>query len=142
MEGLRRFNVTPAPIGAALVLIGSVLSWIRIAGAKGSAFKVPLKFLVDYKTESGSGPKVGLLLLAIAIVAGVFCILPGQVKVRRILGGVAIVIALLYAIQLQRALSAAGSGAPSLFSALGYGVIVALLGGVALVVDGSEPPTG
>jgi hypothetical protein len=142
MEGLRRFNVTPAPIGAALVLIGSVLSWIRIAGAKGSAFKVPIKFLVDYKTESGSGIKVGLLLLAIAIVAGVFCILPGQVTIRRVLGGVAIAIALLYTLQLQRALSAAGKGAPSLFSALGFGVIIVLLGAIALVVDASEPPTG
>lgn len=133
------FKLSPAPIGALAVLIGSLLDWISIPGFSGNAFRVPMQFLIDYKT-TGGGLKVGLLLVAAAVVAGVFCVLPGRVKVRRILGGVVIFIALVYCFQLHRVLSSGGSAAPSLFSAIGkLGLLFTIAGGVALIVDTSEP---
>jgi hypothetical protein len=136
--GLSNFKISPAPIGAVVVLVGSLLPWISITGFSGNAFRVPMKFLIDYKT-TGGGLKVGLLLVAAAVVAGVFCVLPGRVLLRRIMGGVAILIAVIYVIQLQRVLSSGGKAAPSLTSAVGFGVLVVIAGGVALIVDQSEP---
>jgi len=132
-------QITPALIGAAGVLLGTILSWIRIEGARSNAYDVPLAFLWDYKAGSDGGLKVGLLLLALAIFVGVFSVLPGQVAARRALGGVAIGVAVLYTIQLQRLLSAAGDAAPSLLSALGFGVLVTVASGVGIVIDRSEP---
>lgn len=135
------FKLSAAPIGAVVVLIGTLLPWISITGFSGNAFRVPMKFLIDYKTQ-GSGLKVGLLLVAAAVVAGVFCVLPGRVALRRAMGGVVIVIAVVYSIQLQRVLSSGGDAAPSLTSAIGFGVLVAIGGGVALIIDKSEPAGG
>ncbi|MGH9226188.1 MAG: hypothetical protein ACRD2W_20925, partial [Acidimicrobiales bacterium] len=139
LPAIGNVQLTPALIGAAGVLLATILSWIRVEGAKSNAFDVPLAFLWDYEAGSDGGLKVGLLLLAVAIFVGVFSILPGQVAARRALGGVAVAVALLYTIQLQRLLSAAGDAAPSLLSALGFGVLVTVAAGVGIVIDRTEP---
>lgn len=134
-------TISAGGIGAVLVLFGSLLPWISLKGFSGNAFRVPIKFLVDYKT-SGGGFKLGLLLVAAAVVAGVFFVLPGQVRLRRIMGVVVILIAVLYTIQLQRALSAFPD-APSLFSGIGkFGLLFTIVGGVGLIIDKSEPASG
>ncbi len=79
------------------------------------------------------------VLLAVAAAAGVFCVLPGKVNVRRVLGGVVAAVAVLYVIQLQRVLSGVGEGAPSITSVIGFGVPIVLAGGIALAVDKTEP---
>ena len=121
------------------MLLGTILSWIRVRGAKSNSYDVPLAFLWDYQSGADGGIKVGLVLLALAIFVGVFAILPGKVTARRVLGGVIIGVALLYTLQLARALSAVDS-APSLLSALGFGVLVTVAAGVLVVIDNSEPP--
>ncbi len=139
---LDNFKLSPAPIGVVAVLVGALLPWISITGFSGNAFRVPMKFLIDYKTQ-GSGLKVGLLLVAAAVVAGVFSLFPGRVLLRRVMGGVIILIAVVYAIQLQRVLSAGGDAAPSLFSAIGkLGLLFTIAGGVALVIDTTAPSDG
>jgi hypothetical protein len=135
---LAGFKLSPAPIGVAAIVLGSLISWIRMSGFNGNAFRVPLSFLFDYQT-TGGGIKVGLLLMAIAAAAGVFCVLPGKVNVRRILGGLVALISVLYVFQLNRVLSAAGDDAPGLFSVVGFGVPIVLAGAVALTVDRTEP---
>ncbi|MEW6154292.1 MAG: hypothetical protein AB1673_09940, partial [Actinomycetota bacterium] len=130
--------IGPALVGAAVVLLGTLMAWIRVVGARSNAFDVPVNFLWDYRAAEG-GLKVGLVLLALAVGAAVLTVLGGKVAVRRVLGGTVVAVAVLYTVQLQRALSAAGEGAPSLTSAIGFGVLLALGGGVAIAVDRSEP---
>ena len=125
----------PALLGAGALLLGTFFAWITIDSADGNAYDVPLEFLWNHDNASGGGLNVGLLLLALAGAVGALCFLPGRVKVRRILGGVALGITLLYIVQLQRALSAAGDGTPGLISALGFGVLLTLIGGGAIVYD-------
>lgn len=135
------FKLSPAPIGALVVLLGSLLSWFHVREFSGNAFRVPLSFLVDYKTTGGS-LKLGLLLVAAAVVAGVFCVLPGRVNVRRIMGGVVILVAVVYVIELQRRLSWIGDPRPSLFAAVRIGVPIVIAGGIAILIDKTEPPPG
>ena len=52
--------------GALLVLLSSVLPWFRSGGSKTS-FGLPIKFLFDYKLPTFNGPKIGWLLLALAV---------------------------------------------------------------------------
>lgn len=125
----------PALLGAGAVLLGTFFAWITIDGADGNAYDVPLEFLWDYQSASGGGLKLGLVLLALAGAVGALCFLPGKVKPRRIVGGVVIGLTLLYAVQLQRALSSAGDAAPGLISALGFGVLLTLVGAGAIVYD-------
>lgn len=135
---LAGLKLSPALIGVAAIVLGSLISWIRMSGFNGNAFRVPLSFLFDYQT-TGGGIKVGLLLMAIVAAAGVFCVLPGKVTVRRALGGVVAFITLLYVFQLNRVLSAAGDDAPGLLSVVGFGVPIVLAGAIALAVDRTEP---
>lgn len=135
---LAGLKLSPAPIGVAAIVLGSLISWIRMSGFNGNAFRVPLSFLFDYQT-TGGGIKVGLLLMAIVAAAGVFCVLPGKVTVRRALGGVVAFITVLYVFQLNRVLSAAGDDAPGLLSVVGFGVPIVLAGAIALAVDRTEP---
>lgn len=128
----------PALLGAGAVLLGTFFAWITIARADGNAYDVPLEFLWNHRSASGGGLKVGLLLLALAGAVGALCFLPEKVKIRRILGGAVLALTLIYIVQLQRALSAAGDGAPGLISALGFGVLLTLLGGAAIVYDPEE----
>ncbi len=125
----------PALLGAAAVLLGTFFAWITIDDADGNAYDVPREFLWNHQSASGGGLKVGLILLALAGAVGALCFLPGKVKPRRIIGGVVIAITLIYVVQLQRALSDAGDAAPGLLSALGFGVLLTLLGAAAIVYD-------
>ena len=128
----------PALLGAGAVLLGTFFAWITIDEADGNAYDVPLEFLWNHDSASGGGLKVGLILLALCGAVGALCFLPGKVKVRRILGGVVLGVTLLYIVQLQRALSAAGDGAPGLISALGFGVLLTIVGAGAILYDREE----
>ncbi|HEX6597208.1 MAG TPA: hypothetical protein VF045_09745 [Acidimicrobiales bacterium] len=128
----------PALLGAGTVLLGTFFAWITIDDADGNAYDVPLEFLWNHESASGGGLKVGLLLLALAGAVGALCFLPGKVKLRRIIGVAIIAITLVYVVQLQRALSDAGDAAPGLVSALGFGVLLTLVGAAAIVYDPAE----
>ena len=125
----------PALVGAGAVLLGTFFAWITIGDADGNAYDVPLAFLVNHRSASGDGLKLGLVMLALAGAVAALCFLPGKVRARRILGGAVLAVTLVYAVQLQRALSEAGDGAPGLISALGFGVLLTLVGGAAIVYD-------
>jgi phosphatidylserine synthase len=89
-----------------------------------------MQFLFDYKTTSTGGLKVGLLLLAVAVLS-VAALWRGMDKrIQRGAGIAAIAIPALYVLQLQRLVSAA-EGA-SLTDIVGFGVLPALVGGVLI----------
>jgi hypothetical protein len=139
LAGLRPI---PALLGAGTVLLGTFFAWITIDDADGNAYDVPLEFLWNHESASGGGLKVGLLLLALAGAVGALCFLPGKVKARRIIGVAIIAITVVYGVQLQRALSDAGDAAPGLVSALGFGVLLTLIGAAAIVYDSEETALG
>jgi len=116
--------------GALLLVLSSVLPWLR-GGASGNAFDVPIKFLFDYKSGNG-GIKVGWLLIACSIVIVVAVIKDADERIARGAGIAAVAIAGLYAIQLQRLVSAAPGA--SLTDLIGFGVLLTAAGGILVIV--------
>lgn len=115
--------------GAALVALSTILPWIR-GGGSTNAFDVQIMFLFDYKTTSTGALKIGLPLLAVAVLA-VAAVLKGLDKRVQLGAGIAgIGIPALYVLQLQRFVSAAGTG--SLTDLVGLGVLPAIVGGALI----------
>jgi len=116
--------------GAALVAVSALLPWARGASSTNS-FDLPAAFLVDYKTTSTGGIKVGWLLVAIAV-AIVFVIVRGaHNRVERGLGIAAMAVPALYLVQLQRYVSAARG--VSITDLVGIGVVGTIAGGVLVL---------
>jgi hypothetical protein len=120
-------------IAVAAIAISSLLPWLKAGGVTASAFKVPIKFLLDYKTTGKSSLSVGLLLLVLAAAGAALTLRPGMATLARGAGGAAAVVATVFVGQTQRALSAQPKS-PGLFSTLGFGVFVAVAGGVGLAI--------
>ena len=92
---------------------------------------MPVKFL--FSLEAGeSALSVGLLMIAAAVGAGLLLV-PKPSAVRSV-ASATIGISVLYSVQLQRLLSTAPDG-PGLFSVLGFGVDVTLVGAVLLMLN-------
>lgn len=139
-------NVGPglivALIGAVIVVVSIFLNWVDISDAgrslSGSADTVPVQFLVDKGTSSEDPSIIVLLAPAAALLAvGAFL----RTRIVGILGGVlAIIVPVLYAIQVQRGLDE-GNGALDigLTDFIGIGVYVALVGGIVGLVGALLP---
>jgi len=113
--------------GAALVALSSVLPWFRAGGQSSGATKISMQFLFDYKTHSTGGIKIGHLLWVVAVLA-IAAVWRGLDKRVQLGAGIAaIVISVLYVVQLQRYVSAFHG--VSLTDTLGFGVLPALVGG-------------
>jgi hypothetical protein len=118
--------------GAALIVLSSILPWLR-GGGSSNSFKITLQFLFDYKTTSTGGVKVGWLLLAFAVAVVVVIVRNGDERISRGVGIAAIAVSVLYVIQLQRwvsAVSDSGAADVSLTDVVGFGVLPAVAGGV------------
>jgi hypothetical protein len=118
--------------GAALIALSSILPWLR-GGGSSNSFKVPVQFLFDYKSTSNDGIKVGWLLVAFAVAIVVVIVRNANEKVARAVGVATVAVTVLYVVQLQRLVSAAGDAGgvePSLTDFLGFGVLPAAAGGV------------
>jgi hypothetical protein len=126
-ENLQRL-ATPPMVGALVLIIGTLLPWGR-QGLSGSAFDVPITFLVDYKTTGSGGFKLGLVLLALGV-AGAFITTRADLQRYRVgVGGAAAAAIVIYLIQLQRIASQVDI---SITKFVGFGVIITLAGAVAL----------
>ena len=113
--------------GALLVLLSSVLPWFRTGGSK-SSFGIPIKFLFDYKLPTFNGPKIGWLLLALAVAVVVTVVKNADERIVTGSGILATAIAVVYVIQLQRAVSATpGASLPDF---IGIGAVLAAAGGL------------
>lgn len=120
-------------VGAALYALASVLPWLKANGRSANAFDVPLEFLLSYKSTTDLGTDLGVLLLALAVAGAAAVLLTPKPAFRRATGSVALAVALLYVVQVQQLLGAVDApGRPGLFSALGFGVYLALVGAVVL----------
>ena len=132
--------ITPALGGAALVLVGALLPWFSITGFPSSnAFEVPLKFLFDPKAEA-TGLDLGWLVLLGALVAGALALFRPTGRELKSAGSALISISVLYVVQLQRYLSLfPADQRPGLFSSIGFGVYITVIGAVLMIV---KLPTG
>lgn len=137
---LRRVPV-PALVGAGLLALSAALPWLRYAGRTLNPFDVPVQFLVDFRDTVSGGVDIGILLVGLAFGALVLSSRPALARWRRVDGGAAVVVATLFTAQLQRVLSdLPAEGRPTLFSALGIGVLVAVVGGVLVLWGGPRRP--
>jgi hypothetical protein len=121
-----------AVAGAVLIALAGLLPWLRGGGSSSNAFKVPVKSLFVLNSSS-SGPKIGWLLLVLAVIAVALVAFSPDDVVRRVVGGASIVVAALFVIQIQRALMHLDS-APSVISTLGVGVLACVVGGAMLAL--------
>ncbi|MEA3213861.1 MAG: hypothetical protein QOJ19_17 [Acidimicrobiia bacterium] len=142
-EALERSSSKPSPsaqlsrapvavAGAVLIAAAGLLPWVRGGGSSSNAFKVPLKSLFVLNSGSG-GPKIGWLLLVMAVGAVALVAFSPDDIVRRVVGGATVVVAALFVIQIQRALMHLDSG-PSLISTLGVGVLGCVIGGAMVAL--------
>ena len=118
--------------GALLVALSSVLPWARGGGRSANSFDTPAVWLVDYKTTSRSGIKIGVLLLVLSIATVVVIVQGSDKRVELSLGIASIAVPALYLVQLQRAIS--GEPGLSITDSAGFGIPVAIAGGVLVLV--------
>jgi len=119
--------------GAVAIALSAVLPWLRIGGRSADGFDVPVEFLLSYDSDLDTGVKLGLLLILLGAVGVAAVLLLPDPRWRRGAGLAASAIAVVYVVQVQRLLSAGPArGRPGLLSILGFGVYVALGGGLAL----------
>lgn len=125
--------LTPALLGSAAIGLGALLGWVRGQGLSSNSFDLPLLMLVDFKTKT-KAIKLGLLVVALAGAGVAGTLQPSLAWVKRWAGIGALVVGGLFVVQLQRLLSQLGAG--SLFSNLGFGALLTILGGLALTFEG------
>jgi hypothetical protein len=127
-------KVRPIPlIGGIAIAISSALPWIASVqgGDSIKGFDVPAAFLFDFKKAGSGGLKIGLVVLLVGVIGAALTLLPVTGAIRRLLGGLGVVIGGLYVVQLGRLVDAVGGGV-SLTDAIGFGVYVAAGGGLLL----------
>ncbi|MEZ5116740.1 MAG: hypothetical protein R2737_10770 [Candidatus Nanopelagicales bacterium] len=148
--GAARAGSTPmrlgiAMIGAAVVVVGAFLPWLSLQGAPSiGSPDIPLQALVDINTVSDGPIDVVVLLIAAAVVAVIGSVSPRWTLFRRIAGWTVVLAASLWVAQIQRQLSEIPAGtpdAPTLFSTVGFGVYVTIVGGLLVALGpGAKPP--
>lgn len=123
--------------GAALVVIGSLLSWIPDVpnGVKTpNAFRLPYELLIDFKTYDHTDSGVGVLLVALAVVGVALSFVPKAGLIRNLCGVGVLVVVILYLVQSQARvddLSGFGSNT-NLGDFLGPGWYVTGMGGLLM----------
>jgi hypothetical protein len=125
-------------VGAVAVAISAFLPWLSSGGVSTGSMDVPVGFLLDYKTADTGGLKVGWVLLALSALALVLALRPEVAPpvARRAVGWALVVIPSVFVAQLQRLTGDLQAG--SVFSLVGFGVYVALVGGL-LIAMGKVP---
>ena len=126
-----------AALGGLVAAVSGLLPWFTPGNLSRNGFDVPVQFLYDYKYESNtdSGIKIGLLLLVLGGAGALLAVLLTDHRWRRGVGIAIAVIAGVYVVQMQRLLGTVpAADRPSLLSTVGFGLYVALVGGLVLAV--------
>ena len=139
-------SVAPARIvaglGAIATLVSIFLNWADVTGPGGHAIlkgtDVPFEFLWD-KSTSSNDPSLVLPLLVAAVLIGLGVLLPTAKLAGIIGGGIAIAVAVLYGVQVQRGLDAHPLGGLGLFDFISVGVYVAFVGGLVALIGAAIP---
>jgi Double zinc ribbon len=128
-------GATFALLGAVAVIVSSILDW-------GGPFRenlprdIPFRLLLD-PGGSATGPSLGVVLLGVGTAGALMALLtmavPGLKPLRRLIGLVALIIAVGFAL---RTLELGGVGLFGLPTALGPGVYTALAGGFVQLLAG------
>jgi len=109
------------------------LPWFSVPGSSSDGFDVPLSFL--WSLESGSGGiKLGIPLLAMGAAGAGLSLLPRTKQIRRMVGGLALLIVVAYVVQLFRTVGKLGGDANA-FDLMGAAVYVSAVGGALLSVS-------
>jgi hypothetical protein len=127
-----------AAAGALLVLLGSVLPWWTYSVASSSAWDIPIFALVSGTNPPLSGLKIGLLLLAVLVVA-----VPALTKKRlpeNLVPIIGVTVVALSVLTLARGLigySAGGFFGESrrVSFSPGFGLFISIVGGVLIGLD-------
>jgi hypothetical protein len=133
MMNIGGLAIRPVPLlGGALLIVATFLSWLDF-GVSSNGFDVPLAFLWD--TGGTGDPRLGLITLILGI-AAVLLALVRQVPARlaTVLGGLGVVVGVLFIIQVIRAIDEIGGSTGDAFDALGIAPWFALAGGVLLLI--------
>jgi hypothetical protein len=121
------------PIGGAVALILSAfLPWWKASG-NSEGLDWPLNFLWEAKKSSEGDLSVGLLMIALGALVLILTMMPLAKIPRRLVGGAAMLVAVLFARAVLEAQSGADLGS-LLTDELSVGFWVALAGGVVLQV--------
>jgi hypothetical protein len=131
-------------LAAVAIVVSGFLEWVDFTGVAGSTGKgtdVPAEFLVNKATDSTS-PSILLLLAIAAALIGIGVLIPGAHRFSTIVGAVgAIVVAVLFCMQVQRSLDGYPSslGAGNFPDYVSVGAYLALVGGIVGIVAALIP---
>lgn len=117
-------------IGAAALAAAAFLPWFSLGGFDANAMDVSLKFLWDLEGEGD--PMLGIALLVLGGIGLLTSFIPGVPdKLRRLAAMGGILLSALFVLQVHRGLDTTFSDT---IDAIGYGVYLALVGAVVLLI--------
>jgi len=128
-------KIRPLPIiGGIALIVATFLNWLQMGSSNG--FNIGLPFLWGGWEHGGDGPDLGIFTLIIGIGALLLAVLPRtSAPVIRLLGLIAVVIAVVFAIQVMLWAGDMGGGAADAFSdGMSYAPYVALGGGILMLL--------
>jgi hypothetical protein len=127
--GGRNIPITPALGGALVVVVGSLLDWVKDAG---NSFDVRLMFLFSRSSTAMSGLRLGHVVLIAAAAAVAFAVARPEGREVKVIGTAIGGLTLLFVVQLQRSLSDFGNSDVGLTTVLGAGVYITGIGALLM----------
>ena len=128
-------KIRPLPlIGGIALIVSTFLNWLQLGSSNG--FNVGLPFLWGGWEHGGDNPDLGIFTLIIGIAAVLLAVLPRtSVPAIRILGLLAVVIAVVFAVQVMLWAGDWGGGAGDAFTdGMSFAPYVALGGGILMLL--------
>jgi hypothetical protein len=135
-----RVRSTPLPMkpvafaGGLAMILAVFLPWISLEGSSANALDVPLQALWDPNAADGA-VKLGFVILLLGAVGAGLSFMPNTTRYRRLAGSIGLAVSLAFALQLYRSVDEAGGSFVDAVSAIGFGVVLALTGSIALQVS-------
>lgn len=116
--------------GGVVILVGVFLPWIS-GGLSLSGLDVPLEAV--WNIDAGdSALKLGYAFLVLGTASAALSFVGRSVRIRRILGSLALALVLGFALQLYRSIDQAGGSFGDVISTIGIGVYVTVVGAICL----------
>jgi SH3-like domain-containing protein len=132
---LAGLKIRPLPlVGGIALIVATFLNWLQLGSSNG--FQIGLPFLWGGWEHGGDNPDLGIFTLIIGIAAVLLAALPRtSVAAIRILGILAVVIAVVFAVQVMLWASDWGGGAGDAFTdGMSFAPYVALAGGILMLL--------
>jgi SH3-like domain-containing protein len=123
-----------ALIGGVALIVATFVNWLQFGSSNG--FNVGLPFLWGGSEHGGDNPDLGIFTLVIGIGAVLLAVLPRtSIPLIRVLGGIALVIALVFAVQVMVWAGDMGGGMAEAFTdGMSFAPYVALGGGLLMLL--------